>query len=157
MTTETEEATPKAAWVDRVRPARKRRELPDRGNGSVGGLYLIVQPSGRKSWAVRYRFRSKTRKLTLGNYPVISLAKARAKAAEALALRYEGTDPAATREDDEQPASFETVAREFITRYCKKNRTWTETARIIGLRPSKKGDDLVVIKDGLVDRWRKQR
>ena len=40
-----------------------RAEYPDRG---CAGLYLIVQPSGLKSWALRFRFGGKTRKLTLG-------------------------------------------------------------------------------------------
>jgi hypothetical protein len=28
----------------------KRREVPD---GKISGLYLVVQPSGQKSWALR--------------------------------------------------------------------------------------------------------
>ena len=46
----------------------KRREVPD---GKIGGLYLIVQPSGAKSWAVRYRADGLPRKLTLGPYPAV--------------------------------------------------------------------------------------
>jgi integrase len=42
----------------------ERREVPDAG---VRGLYLIVQSSGSKSWAFRYRFRGKPCKLTLGS------------------------------------------------------------------------------------------
>ena len=38
--------------VETAGPSRDRREIPD---GYVKGLYLIVQPSGAKSWAVRYR------------------------------------------------------------------------------------------------------
>jgi hypothetical protein len=33
-----------------------RTELPDRG---CKGLYLVVQPGGAKSWAVRYRYKGK--------------------------------------------------------------------------------------------------
>ena len=52
-----------------------RVEIPD---AVVPGLYLIVQPTGVKSWAVRYRVGRRTRKLTFpGRYPVLSLAKAR--------------------------------------------------------------------------------
>jgi integrase len=153
-----EEAAPaerRAAWVDRIRPARKRRELPDRGNGSVAGLYLIVQPSGRKSWAVRFRLHGKGHKFTLGGYPAISLADARAQAGETLGLVHRRINPAtALRQEDDAP-DLEAVAREFITRYCRKNRTWTETARLLGLKRS--GDDLVVTEGGLVDRWGKRR
>jgi integrase len=154
-----EEAAPaerRAAWVDRIRSAKKRRELPDRGNGAVAGLYLIVQPSGRKSWAVRFRLHGRGHKFTLGSYPAISLADARAQAGEALALVHRRIDPAtALRQQQDEAPSFEDVVREFITRYAKKNRTWPETARLLGLRVT--GDELTVIKEGLVDRWRKRR
>jgi hypothetical protein len=39
-----------------------RREIPDPG---CSGLYVIVQPSGKKSFAVRYRANGTPRKLTL--------------------------------------------------------------------------------------------
>jgi hypothetical protein len=154
-----EDAAPaqrRAAWVDRIRPAKRRRELPDRGNGSVVGLYLIVQPSGRKSWAVRFRLHGKGHKFTLGSYPAISLADARAQAGEALGLVHRRINPAtALRQEDDAPL-FEAVVREFITRYAKpKNRGWVETARLLGLRAA--GDDLVVIEGGLVKRWGKRR
>jgi hypothetical protein len=47
---------------------KKRREIPD---GKIGGLYLIVQSSGAKSWAVRYRVDGAPRKLTIGPYPAV--------------------------------------------------------------------------------------
>jgi Arm DNA-binding domain len=59
----------------------KRRETPD---GKVTGLYLITQPSGARSWAIRYRANGLPRKLTLGAYPAVDLATARRRAQEAL-------------------------------------------------------------------------
>ncbi|HEY9723526.1 MAG TPA: Arm DNA-binding domain-containing protein, partial [Oscillatoriaceae cyanobacterium] len=56
-------ATLTARSVEAARPAPARREIPD---GLVTGLYLVVQPSGAKSWAIRYRHAGKPRKLTLG-------------------------------------------------------------------------------------------
>ena len=39
--------------VERFKPDRNRRlELPD---GLLPGLYFVLQPSGVRSWAVRYR------------------------------------------------------------------------------------------------------
>ena len=38
---------------------------------------MIVQPSGAKSWAVRFRANGRTAKVTLGRFPTIELAKAR--------------------------------------------------------------------------------
>jgi hypothetical protein len=72
--------TQKAIETAKPDPA-KRREIPD---GGLPGFYLVVQPSGAKSWAVRYRFAGTPRKLTLGPYPLLSLAVARQAAREAL-------------------------------------------------------------------------
>ena len=59
---------------------------------------MIVQPTGAKSWAVRYRIGCRTRKLTLaGRYPVLSLAKAREAARAALESVSAGKDPAAAK------------------------------------------------------------
>ena len=56
-----------------------------------------MQPTGVKSWAVRYRIGRRTRKLTLpGRYPVLSLAKAREAARTALES-YGREDPAAAK------------------------------------------------------------
>src|SRR5713101_441779 len=41
-----------AISVQAYRPKAKRLEIPDTG---CTGLYLIVQPSGKKSWAMRFR------------------------------------------------------------------------------------------------------
>ena len=38
--------------VEAKRASADRREIPD---DYMRGLYLIVQPTGTKSWAVRYR------------------------------------------------------------------------------------------------------
>jgi hypothetical protein len=80
-----------AKKVDAIRPAPGRAEIPD---GFVRGLYLVVQPvTGSKSWAVRYRYAGKTRKHTLGKYPVFGLKDARDAAVKVLRAVSEGHDP----------------------------------------------------------------
>jgi hypothetical protein len=64
--------------IDKLKPGRTRREIPD---GKQNGLFLIVQPTGRTSWAFRYRFKGLSRKYTIGAYPSIGLAGARQAAA----------------------------------------------------------------------------
>ena len=66
--------------IDKASAGQDRKETPD---GSVPGLYLVVQPSGVKSFALRYRYGGKSKKLTLGRYPTLSLADARQKARQA--------------------------------------------------------------------------
>ena len=80
-----------ARRLETLKPGKTRREIPD---GYLPGLYLIVQPSGERSWAVRYRHHRRPRKLTLGKYPVLDLKAAREHGAKALRAVAEGIDPA---------------------------------------------------------------
>ena len=81
--------------VQQIKAGDARKEVAD---AVVPGLYLVVQPTGAKSWAVRYRFDRCTRKLTVkGRYPIVSLAKARAEARTALESVANGEDPAAAK------------------------------------------------------------
>src|SRR5262245_47551231 len=81
--------------VQQAKAGIVRLEIPD---AVLPGLYLIVQPTGAKSWAVRYRIGRRTRKLTLaGRYPVVSLSKAREAARAALESISAGKDPAAIK------------------------------------------------------------
>lgn len=68
------------AAVERARPQEKRREIPD---AQTPGLYLVIHPSGKKSWAYRYRLGGKPRKFTLGSTTAYSLKAARESAKQA--------------------------------------------------------------------------
>ena len=77
--------------VERLKPDEIRRlEVAD---GLLPGFYLIIQPSGAKSWAVRYRFAGRPRNLTLGAHPTLDLGSARQRAREALQAAAGGRDP----------------------------------------------------------------
>lgn len=81
-----------AISVEKAKPDPVRRiEIPD---GGLQGLYLVIQPSGAKAWALRYRFAGQPAKLTLGRWPVMTLADARAAAADALGKIEAGQNPA---------------------------------------------------------------
>ena len=124
-----------------------RQEIPD---GLLPGLYLIVQPSGARSFAVRYR-RAGSPQADLGDVPGLTLEAARDLGAKALRAAAEGRDPAAEKQTAKVDAAkaeveatrrkrdlFENVAREFIERHAmKSNReaTWRETARILRSSP----------------------
>jgi integrase len=82
--------------VQQAKAGSSRVEIAD---AVLPGLYLIVQPTGVKSWAIRYRIGDRTRKLTLpARYPVLSLAKAREAARTALESVSVGEDPAAAKQ-----------------------------------------------------------
>lgn len=80
--------------VEAAKPGSSRQEIPD---PAFSGLYLIVQPSGVKSWALRYRWAGRTSKLTLGRWPLMGVADARAAATEAVDKIEHGRDPSAEK------------------------------------------------------------
>ncbi len=51
-----------------------------------GGLTVIVRPDGVGWWRLRYYLETRANRLSLGTYPVISLAAARARRDEARQL-----------------------------------------------------------------------
>jgi integrase len=92
-------------------------------------LYLIVQPlpSGRKSWAVRFRHRGKTAKFTLKD--VSTLADARKAATAVLAEVAAKRDPREARRSAQQRADLaradtvRSVCEAWLEREGKKLRT----------------------------------
>lgn len=80
----------KAATVEALHGTDRRQEIPD---DLCTGLYLVVQPTGKKSWQVRYRHGGVHRRMTLASFPTLSLAAARIRAREVMAAASEGRDP----------------------------------------------------------------
>lgn len=126
-------------FIEKLKLPPRRREIPD---GKAQGLYLVVQPSGAKSWALRYRFNGLPKKLTFGRYPAINLATARRRAAEALGRAVAGEDPAAAKQAQRRAAKaereaegdlVERVVEQFVERHCKPNtRDWRFTEQMLG-------------------------
>jgi integrase len=61
----------------------------------VTGLYLVVHPSGRKSWAYRCRVAGRSVKVTIGGLAAFTLEEARARAGEMVRAVARGRDPRA--------------------------------------------------------------
>jgi len=122
--------------IEALKADTLRREIPD---GGLPGLYLVVQPSGAMSWAVRYRFGGKPRKHTIGAYPVYGLADARKSAGIALRAVAEGRDPGDEKKlarsiHGAEQNQIETILDDFLTRHVDvKNKASSakESRRII--------------------------
>ena len=143
----------------------KRIEVPD---PALSGLYLVVQPSGSKSWALRYRFGGKPAKLTLGRWPVMGVADARAAATEALDTLDHGRNPAGEKKAREEAAAQtnrDTVAAVielFLRRHASHNRRGEDVAAMFKREIMKKwGEreiqsigkrDVIEVLDAIVDR-----
>ena len=146
----------------------KRQEIPD---GIVSGLYLVVQPSGAKSWALRYRYAGKPAKLTLGRWPVMKLAEARTAAADAVEVVESGENPAAAKRATKAARHeaaldnrdrFGSVVELFLKRHASRNRRADDVARMFrrevmdawGERKIHEitRRDVIDVLDGIVDR-----
>ena len=83
------------------------------------GLFLLIRPSGSKAWQFRYQFMGKEKILSMGTYPILSLANARMKRDEAKRLLAEGVDPSIQKRLDQIDAevkarmTFKEVADEY--------------------------------------------
>ncbi len=139
-----------AKSVETAKPDSSRRiEKPD---AALPGLYLVIQPSGARSWALRFRREGRPAKLTIG--PVLdrrdspapaslplgqphTLTEARTAARTALQTLAEGNDPAEARKARQAAAKADPerdlirqLSATFVDRYCKpRNRAWAEVER----------------------------
>jgi integrase len=131
-----------AASIASLRPRSERYEVSD-----TNGLRLVVYPTGRKTWIVRFR-RPDGRpcKLTLGPFdlgaetseaPVIgaplTLASARTLACEAMRAKAHGRDPAAERQAakasvSEKSETFTDTLPVYFAHIEKHNRSAKEMA-----------------------------
>lgn len=137
---------------------------PDRiehKEGGTPGLYVVVFPSGTKSFVLRSKKDGKTAKITLGPFepdaekvPLepklgdpLSLAAARRLAAEENHKRKSGVGGPLSS------TGFAKAAKDYVEQHAKvKTRRWQDTARQLGLTP-----DLEIIPGSLADRWRDKR
>jgi integrase len=90
------------------------------------GLCIEVRPTGSKVWRYRYRHAGKASIATLGEYPAMTLAEARAERDKARTLVKKGTSPAhaakAERVARQEKAlnTFASIALEFIAKREKE-------------------------------------
>jgi integrase len=105
--------------IRNLKPRTKRYEVPDLG---ARGLYVVVQPSGKKTFAVRYRLNGEPKKLTLGTLGALTLAEAHVAAAKVYTEIEKGRDPNAAKRQAKQAKAiaaantFKAVAEEYMKR-----------------------------------------
>lgn len=101
-----------------AKPKEKAYRLFD-----TGGLYLNVTPTGKRVWRFKYHIHGKEKLLTLGQYPSLSLVKAREKRDAAKEDLQNSIDPAAAKQQEKRLAkfnaaqTFELVGKEWHERY----------------------------------------
>ncbi len=103
--------------IEYAKPRDKEYKLYDED-----GLHVLVKPSGSKYFHFKYLFGGGEKKISLGVFPGVTLAKAREDRDSARKLVSQGKDPSLERKKKKlaqaQAAgnTFEFVAREFLTK-----------------------------------------
>lgn len=113
------------------------------------GLYLLVKPSGSRSWVLRFQMNGRRQDMGLGSFSVLSAVEARAEAARLKADIANGINPlqrrldeakaaaeaakAAAEEQARKAATFRFAAEQHIAdkeagwRNAKHRQQWTNT------------------------------
>ncbi|WP_202307777.1 tyrosine-type recombinase/integrase [Dryocola clanedunensis] len=116
-----------ARQVETAKPKDKSYKLSD-----GGGLFLLVNTNGSRYWRLKYRVSGKEKLLSIGVYPAVSLADARAKREEARRLIAAGGDPSLEKQQQKQEKkgnslnTFELITREW---YQRRYDQWSESYR----------------------------
>jgi len=102
------------------------------------GLRLVVKPTGRKSWLLRFQLAGRRREMGLGSYPEVSLKSARLEANTKRRHLIDGVDPLAARDleravqrealraHEAKQLKFEALAREY---WAAHGSAWSEQWR----------------------------
>jgi integrase len=116
--------------IKNAKPREKPYSLSD-----SDGLLLLVKESGAKSWVLRYRMDGKEKRSGLGNYPKVSLSKARELA---MAFKRElafGGNPQKRKKEERKEAArikalnaatFMKLANEW---YKRQEEAWSNSRR----------------------------
>jgi len=158
------------AQIKRLKPTSKRAIIFEHGGRGFG---LRIEPSGRKSFFLEYRFgeaeERRNRVLTIGKHPTVSLTEARSIASQAHSQIEQDSDPATQRLTkkiaDQKALTVGDLVEEYIEKWAKvkkKERSWKEDERllnkdilpVIGRKKAKdiRRRDIVLLLDAIVER-----
>ena len=100
----------------KAQPESKIYRLSD-----MGGLYLEVLPSGRKTFRMQYRLEGRQLTYTIGEFPAVGLQAARSSAVDVRMMVKVGRDPKGPAPAADGSDKFRVVAGEW---YSANAATW---------------------------------
>ncbi len=115
--------------TDTALKSLKPKEQPYKiSDGTIGGLYVAVSPTGKKVFRLAYKFQGKAQLLTLGSYPEFTLAEAREAAQEAKKQLAHGQSPAALKKSAKAQAQTGTITFRHIAQQwlALRKPEWSE-------------------------------
>lgn len=111
------------AAIRNLKPREKPYKVSD-----FDGLFVLVKPTGSRLWQFKYRLHGKEKLLSVGPYPEVTLAEARAARDAARVLVAKGNDPSAAKQDQKREEkerrglTFETQAHAYFDKTRKEGR-----------------------------------
>ncbi len=127
---------PTARLTDRfLRNLKTEKKQEDFWDETFPGTFGVRGTDrGSKTFILRYRFGGRRRRLTLGRYQVLSLAKARRMALDLLGEANGGEDPSEKRQQEKNAGTFEELAQLYLEMHArphKKPASIKEDTRIL--------------------------
>ena len=104
-----------SAFIKAIEPSDKVVKHSDGAS-----LFLVVHPTGKKTWIYAYRFEGKQKKLFLGHFPQMSLKDARKARQDARELLDQNIDPGTKKQIDNNKLEnnlFSEIAEKWISIY----------------------------------------
>ena len=117
--------------VKEARPRDKPYKLAD-----MDGLYLLVQPNGRRLWRWNYRYLNKHKTIAFGIWPDVELDEARHLLAKARKILAAGSDPSAEKRKERAAAigaaanTFKMIAEEWVKKQEREGLAEITLAKI---------------------------
>lgn len=107
--------------LEALKPGSYPRMVAD---GQQPGLYIRVQPNGKRYWIQRISIKGKRRDIGLGRYPVVDIREAREAAFENERTVYRGGDPLAEKREAQRRATMPTFEQAAIETHAVLAKDW---------------------------------
>lgn len=117
-----------------LKPIKGQLEFYDLSPYGSGSFGVRLNPAGRKTFFLIYLINGKRKRLTIGEYPRLSLADARSEAGKVIEQVRSGRDPASEKKSYTLSQSFAELSQLFLDEYADKHcseKTCTEYRRIL--------------------------
>lgn len=118
--------------IQALKPKAERYEVWEDGKTGLG---VRVSHRGRKTWVFMYRYEGRARRMTLGTYPVKSLADARLKWGAAKKALDLGKDPGvaqvAEHKAEREAETISQLIDIYMQRHGSRKRTGKEDERLL--------------------------
>ncbi len=119
--------------IKNLKPTKNRYELREK---SGRGFAIRVTPNGHKSWVFLYHFNGKKYRLTLGTYPLISLAEAHELHRSAVKCLANSKNPIIEQQkaklEERTANTVNDLIEEYLEKWAKpRKRSWQEDERIL--------------------------